>query len=147
MAVWDVHRGRSPATADRPFLLRNRRDRHDPLVDGAPREPLIGVLLGTGSAQVDGVVNGAFRRRASFRRRAPGDCRVVDRRGAMAIVGDAGVRPGQRPVHRLSRRGAPAARRPARRTMPKTGPSPEALRALVHELRTPTNAISGFCSR
>jgi len=28
--------------------------------------------------------------------------------------------------------------------MPKTGPSPEALRALVHELRTPTNAISGF---
>src|SRR3569623_3550697 len=35
-------------------------------VDGAPREPLLGVLLGAGSAQVDGVVSGAFRRRAPY---------------------------------------------------------------------------------
>jgi signal transduction histidine kinase len=113
-------------------------------VDGAPREPLIGVLLGTGSAQVDGVVSGAFRRRASF-----ADARLVIA-GASAAAGQwqlsatpafdpgSGRFTGYRGVARRPRVDQRA------EPMPKSGPSPEALRALVHELRTPTNAISGF---
>lgn len=113
-------------------------------VDGAPREPLIGVLLGTGSAQVDGVVSGAFRRRASF-----ADARLVIA-GSSPAAGQwqvsatpafdpgSGRFTGYRGVARRPRADQRA------EPMPKTAPSPEALRALVHELRTPTNAISGF---
>jgi signal transduction histidine kinase len=113
-------------------------------VDGAPREPLIGVLLGTGSAQVDGVVSGAFRRRASF-----ADARLVIS-GSSPAAGQwqvsatpafdpgSGRFTGYRGVARRPRADQRA------EPMPKTAPSPEALRALVHELRTPTNAISGF---
>ena len=113
-------------------------------VDGAPREPLIGVLLGTGSAQVDGVVSGAFRRRASFV-----DARLVVA-GSSTAAGQwqlsatpafdpgSGRFTGYRGVARRPRADQRA------EPMAKNSPSPEALRALVHELRTPTNAISGF---
>lgn len=113
-------------------------------VDGAPREPLIGVLLGTGSAQVDGVVSGAFRRRASF-----ADARLVIA-GSSTAAGQwqlsatpafdpgSGRFTGYRGVARRPRADQRA------EPMPRNSPSPEALRALVHELRTPTNAISGF---
>ncbi len=112
-------------------------------VDGAPREPLIGVLLGTGSAQVDGVVSGAFRRRAPF-----ADARLVIA-GASIAAGQwqvsatpafdpaTGRFTGYRGVARRPRADQRAERLP-------DAPPPEALRALVHELRTPTNAISGF---
>jgi signal transduction histidine kinase len=113
-------------------------------VDGAPREPLIGVLLGTGSAQVDGVVSGAFRRRASF-----ADARLVIAGSSLAagqwqlsatpaFDPGSGRFTGYRGVARRPRADQRA------EPMPKSSPSPEALRALVHELRTPTNAISGF---
>jgi signal transduction histidine kinase len=113
-------------------------------VDGAPREPLIGVLLGTGSAQVDGVVSGAFRRRASF-----ADARLVisgssPAAGQWQVSATPAFDPGTgrfTGYRGLARR--PRADQRAE-PMPKTAPSPEALRALVHELRTPTNAISGF---
>lgn len=113
-------------------------------VDGAPREPLIGVLLGTGSAQVDGVASGAFRRRAPF-----ADARLVIT-GASTAAGQwqlsatpafdpgSGRFTGYRGVARRPRVDQRA------EPMPSNSPSPEALRALVHELRTPTNAISGF---
>lgn len=113
-------------------------------VDGAPREPLIGVLLGTGSAQVDGVVSGAFSRRASF-----ADARLVIA-GSSTAAGQwqlsatpafdpgSGRFTGYRGVARRPRVDQRA------EPMSKNSPSPEALRALVHELRTPTNAISGF---
>ncbi|HEX7849203.1 MAG TPA: HAMP domain-containing sensor histidine kinase [Sphingomonas sp.] len=113
-------------------------------VDGAPREPLIGVLLGTGSAQVDGVVSGAFSRRASF-----ADARLVIA-GSSTAAGQwqlsatpafdpsSGRFTGYRGVARRPRADQRA------ETMARNSPSPEALRALVHELRTPTNAISGF---
>ena len=113
-------------------------------VDGAPREPLIGVLLGTGSAQVDGVVSGAFRRRASF-----ADARLVIA-GASPAAGQwqVSATPAFDPATGRFTGYRGVARRPRAdqraEPMPKTGPSPEALRALVHELRTPTNAISGF---
>jgi len=113
-------------------------------VDGAPREPLIGVLLGTGSAQVDGVVSGAFRRRASF-----ADARLVIA-GASQAAGQwqVSATPAFDPATGRFTGYRGVARRPRAdqraEPMPGTSPSPEALRALVHELRTPTNAISGF---
>ena len=114
-------------------------------VDGAPREPLVGVLLGTGSAQVDGVVSGAFRRRAPFT-----DARLVIT-GSTVAAGEwqlsaspafdaaSGRFTGYRGIARRPRTDERA--EPLRDT---GAPPPEALRALVHELRTPTNAISGF---
>ena len=113
-------------------------------VEGVPREPLIGVVLGAGSAQVDGVVTGAFRRRAPFT-----DARLVVA-GSSAAGGDwqlsatpafepaSGRFTGYRGVARRPRVDERAAPLGVRR------PGAEALRALVHELRTPTNAISGF---
>lgn len=113
-------------------------------VDGAPREPLIGVLLGTGSAQVDGVVSGAFRRRASF-----ADARLVIA-GSSPAAGQwqLSATPAFDPASGRFTGYRGVARRPRAdqraEPVPKNSPSPEALRALVHELRTPTNAISGF---
>lgn len=113
-------------------------------VDGAPREPLIGVLLGTGSAQVDGVVSGAFRRRASF-----ADARLVIA-GSSPAAGQwqVSATPAFDPASGRFTGYRGVARRPRAdqraEPMAKAAPSPEALRALVHELRTPTNAISGF---
>jgi len=113
-------------------------------VDGAPREPLIGVLLGTGSAQVDGAVSGAFRRRASF-----ADARLVIA-GASPAAGQwqVSATPAFDPATGRFTGYRGVARRPRAdqraEPMARNAPSPEALRALVHELRTPTNAISGF---
>jgi len=112
-------------------------------VDGAPREPLIGVLLGTGSAQVDGVVSGAFRRRAPF-----ADARLVIA-GASAAAGQwqVSATPAFDPASGRFTGYRGVARRPRADQRAESipgAPSPEALRALVHELRTPTNAISGF---
>jgi signal transduction histidine kinase len=113
-------------------------------VDGAPREPLIGVLLGAGSAQVDGVVTGAFRRRTSF-----ADARMVIG-GSSTAAGQwqLSATPGFDPASGRFTGYRGVARRPRvdERAEPIRAPRPaaEALRALVHELRTPTNAISGF---
>jgi signal transduction histidine kinase len=112
-------------------------------VDGAPREPLIGVLLGTGSAQVDGVVSGAFRRRAPF-----ADARLIVA-GSSVAAGQwqVSATPAFEPASGRFTGYRGVARRPRadqRAEHIPDVPAPEALRALVHELRTPTNAISGF---
>ena len=112
-------------------------------VDGAPREPLIGVLLGTGSAQVDGAVSGAFRRRAPF-----ADARLIVA-GSSVAAGQwqVSATPAFDPASGRFTGYRGVARRPRadqRAEHVPDVPSPEALRALVHELRTPTNAISGF---
>jgi signal transduction histidine kinase len=113
-------------------------------VDGVPREPLIGVLLGAGSAQVDGVVAGAFRRRTPF-----ANARLVVT-GNSAAAGDwqMSATPAFEPISGRFTGYRGVARRPRadERAEPirANRPAAEALRALVHELRTPTNAISGF---
>lgn len=116
-------------------------------IDGAPRGAVIGLSLDHGAAgepSVDGVAAGAFRKRAAF-----GDARLAVP-GASALSGDwriSGV-----PLFDPARgafigyRGS--ARRPrmeedAARLRPR-GAAMEGLRRLVHELRTPTTAISGF---
>ncbi|MEO5494291.1 MAG: histidine kinase dimerization/phospho-acceptor domain-containing protein [Sphingomonas sp.] len=113
-------------------------------VDGVPREPLIGVMLGAASAQVDGVVSGAFRRRASFT-----NARFVVA-GQSAASGDwqmSATPAFERANGRfMGYRGVARRPRADERAEPIRGsrPAAEAFRALVHELRTPTNAISGF---
>lgn len=119
-------------------------------VDTGPRGAIVGVSLRHRADDphppVDGVVWGAFRKRAAF-----ADARLQIA-GASLLAGDwriSGV-----PVFDqatgsfLGYRGR--ARRPrfdedaAHRRPPRNAAGSEGLRRLVHELRTPTNAIAGF---
>ncbi|MBX9814497.1 MAG: hypothetical protein A4S12_10445 [Proteobacteria bacterium SG_bin5] len=113
-------------------------------VDGAERTALVGVSLDYGAgaaAAVDGVASGAFRRRARFE-----DARlVIAGRGELAGAWRiSGVPVFDRASGRFTGyRGA--ARRPRfDEAAEPIAPPHDSLRALVHELRTPTNAIAGF---
>ncbi len=114
-------------------------------VEGIVRGPIVGLSLAGGEpAQVDGMASGALRRRTAFR-----DARLAIG-GASAAAGDwrisgtpifdpaSGRFLGMRGLARRPRPEESAAPSPTSRS------GPEALRRLVHELRTPTNAISGF---
>jgi signal transduction histidine kinase len=118
-------------------------------IEGAARAPLIGLSLDLAAqptgTQVDGVAAGAFRRRASFV-----NARLVveghsDAAGQWRI---AGVPVFDRASGRFTGyRGT--ARRPRVDEMAEPAregrnPASDALRQLVHELRTPANAIAGF---
>lgn len=123
-------------------------------VDGVSRAPLVGVSLdsqstpgGPESSRVDGIAGGAFRRRAGFsnaRLSVEGDS---DAAGDWLISAIPVFDPGngrftgyrgtaRRP--RVDERAEPV-RQLAGPAMPA-----DSLRQLVHELRTPTNAIAGF---
>ncbi|MEG3151481.1 HAMP domain-containing sensor histidine kinase [Sphingomonas sp. ZT3P38] len=114
-------------------------------IEGASRAPLIGLSLSVaGSSGVDGAAAGAFRRRADF-----ADARLVvegesDAAGQWRITGvpvfdrATGRFTGYRGAARRPRADESAEPRASRH------PASEALRQLVHELRTPTNAIAGF---
>lgn len=116
-------------------------------VEGVNRAPLIGLSLtgrrSDGSARVDGVFTGALRRRSSFRDArlqiegtsdAAGDWRLsaipVFNHASGRFTGFRGT--GRRP--RLDQRTEPTARESGAVN----------LRQLVHELRTPAGAITGF---
>ncbi|MGK0491477.1 MAG: signal transduction histidine kinase [Sphingomonas echinoides] len=118
-------------------------------IEGAARAPLIGLSFdlspATQGAQVDGVVAGAFRRRAGF-----ANARLVvdghsDAAGQWRITGIpvfdrvSGRFTGYRGTARR-----PRADETAEPTRELRNPAADALRQLVHELRTPTNAIAGF---
>jgi len=118
-------------------------------IEGAARAPLIGLSLDLaatpGGSRVDGVAAGAFRRRAGF-----ADARLVvdgnsDAAGQWRITGipvfdrETGRFTGYRGTARRPR--ADESAEPVRDTR---NPATDALRQLVHELRTPTNAIAGF---
>jgi signal transduction histidine kinase len=122
-------------------------------VDGVSRAPLVGVSLDSQAApgavegsRVDGVAAGAFRRRAGFSNArlavegesdAAGDWLI----SAIPVFDPSNGRftgyrgTARRP--RVDERAEPL--RPAALAMPA-----DSLRQLVHELRTPTNAIAGF---
>ena len=118
-------------------------------VSGAERGPLIGLSLayavGNGAASVDGGVTGAFRRRAAI-----SDARLLvsgesDAAGQWRISAVPAF--DQRTGRFAGYRGT--ARRPRRDegaepVAPARDAGADALRQLVHELRTPTNAIAGF---
>jgi signal transduction histidine kinase len=124
-------------------------------VDGVSRAPLVGVALdsqsvpgGPESSRVDGVAGGAFRRRAGFSNArlsvegesdAAGDWLIsaipVFDPGNGRFTGYRGT--ARRP--RVDERAEPLRPSLAGPAMPA-----DSLRQLVHELRTPTNAIAGF---
>lgn len=117
-------------------------------VDGVSRAAVIGLsldLVGTDGAHVDGVAAGAFRRRAGFSTArmlvegssdAAGDWLI----SAIPVFDPANGRfTGYRGTARRPRTDERA--EPVRIV---TGSPAESLRQLVHELRTPTNAIAGF---
>ena len=118
-------------------------------IEGAARAPLIGLSLDLAAlpsgSRVDGVAAGAFRRRAGFT-----NARLVveghsDAAGQWRITGlpvfdrASGRFTGYRGSARRPR--ADEMAEPAREGR---NPASDALRQLVHELRTPANAIAGF---
>lgn len=112
-------------------------------VDGAPREPLVGLALGIASIRIDGVVAGAFRRRARFEAARM----VIDGTSPVAGQWQVSATPAFEPASGRFTGMRGVARRPRadERAEPAAhGIPPDSLRQLVHELRTPTNAISGF---
>ncbi len=118
-------------------------------IEGASRAPLIGLSLDLAAmpngSRVDGVAAGAFRRRAGF---ANARLVVDGTSGAAGQWRITGVPVFDRASGRFSGyRGS--ARRPradesAEPMQRGRNPASDALRQLVHELRTPTNAIAGF---
>ena len=116
-------------------------------VDGVARAALVGVSLAhsapQGLAQLDAVAAGAFRRRARFsdaRLLVEGDSTAAGAwrvGGVPAFDDDSGRFAGYRGVARRPR--ADEAAEPA-----ADRAEADSLRQLVHELRTPANAIAGF---
>ncbi len=119
------------------------------MVDGVARSALIGVSLAyaaqQGEAHLDGVAAGGFRRRSRF-----SDARLEvgglsDAFGSWRLSGvpafehASGRFIGFRGTARRPRRDETTAPTP-----PASSPVADSLRQLVHELRTPTNAIAGF---
>jgi signal transduction histidine kinase len=118
-------------------------------IEGAARAPLIGLSLDLAAlpsgSRVDGVAAGAFRRRAGFT-----NARLVvegqsDAAGQWRITGlpvfDRAS--GRFTGYRGSAR-RPRADEMAEPAYQGRNPASDALRQLVHELRTPANAIAGF---
>jgi signal transduction histidine kinase len=113
--------------------------------DGPARPALIGLALGlaggSGAASVDGAAAGAFRQRSRIRDAnlhiaGGGPAAGAWLLSAVPVFDPASGRfTGYRGTARRPRPGEVAAPAP---------PAPDALRQLVHELRTPTNAIIGF---
>lgn len=137
------------ASRPEPEIFRYETDAAGAIrwVEGVARAPLIGVSIAhaamQGLAQVDGVAAGGFRRRSRFADArlqigggsdAAGDWRLD---GAPVFDPRSGRFTGFRGVGRRPRADEMAEPRRARAAS-------ESLRQLVHELRTPTNAISGF---
>ncbi|MCP8889858.1 sensor histidine kinase [Sphingomonas faeni] len=122
------------------------------MVDGVARSALVGVSLAyaaqQGEAHLDGVAAGAFRRRSRF-----SDARLEvgglsDAFGSWRLSGvpafehASGRFIGFRGTARRPRRDETA--HPGRVPVRPSSPVADSLRQLVHELRTPTNAIAGF---
>lgn len=137
----------TPVPAVESFRFEAGPDGRIIWTDAAPRGAIIGVTLARhdaeAAAQVDGVVAGAFRARTGFT-----DARLT-LAGDSPVAGEwrvSGV-PTFDPVTGRFTGFRGGARRP--RTDEEATPRPakgrsEGLRRLVHELRTPTNAIAGF---
>lgn len=122
------------------------------MVDGVARSALVGVSLAyaaqQGEAHLDGVAAGAFRRRSRFSNARLDVGGLSDAFGSWRLSGvpafehASGRFIGFRGTARRPRRDetAHAGRVPVR----PSSPVADSLRQLVHELRTPTNAIAGF---
>ncbi|HEU0044681.1 HAMP domain-containing sensor histidine kinase [Sphingomonas sp.] len=135
------------ATSEPPENFRFETDAAGVIrwVDGVARGPLIGLTLAhsalQGVAQVDAAARGALRTRSTFR-----DVRL-EVAGDSAAAGSwrlSGV-PRFEPLSGRFEGLSGTARRPRREeAVAAPATASDALRQLVHELRTPANAIAGF---
>ena len=135
-----------PRTAD-AFRYETDRDGVIRWVDGVARGPLIGASFAyaapQGEVNIDAVMGGALRQRARFAGARLDIGGTSDAAGSWRVSGDpifdhaSGRFSGFRGIARRARvdEGAPK---------PAPNQNADALRQLVHELRTPTNAIAGF---
>lgn len=114
-------------------------------IDGAAREAIVGMSIAQparpGSPGVDGAAAGAFRGRSRIAAARLAIGGLSSSAGDWTITGVPAFDPatgrfiGYRGTARRPHRGERAAH---------TSPAADSLRQLVHELRTPTNAIAGF---
>lgn len=139
----------SPAPAAPAEAFRFETDAHGTIawVDGVTRTALVGMSLAHLSAQdggqVDGGVAGAYRRRSAFRNARLLVAGSSDAAGSWRLSGVPAFEPASGRF--VGYRGS--ARRPRAdesATPVRRRETSESLRQLVHELRTPTNAIIGF---
>lgn len=114
-------------------------------VEGAARGPLVGVSLALagrpqGAASLDATAGGALRKRSAFRgaRLEIGGESLVA--GDWRLAGEPCFDPGTGRFTGMSG----VARRAERHESAPLGSAADQLRQLIHELRTPANAISGF---
>ena len=131
------------------FRFETDRDGVLSYVDGVARGALIGLSLAhpvrQGAAQVDAAVGGAIRHRARFSQARLDVAGLSDAAGAWRIAGEpifdhaTGRFTGYRGIARRPRVDEAAARGEQEQASRS-----DSLRQLVHELRTPTNAIAGF---
>lgn len=152
-AFYTRQSGRPAVRAERPRAegFRFESDAQGAIrwVDGIARTPLVGVPLDIAALPrttgVDGAVAGAFRQRSSFsdarlfvtgESEAGGDWRIS---GNAAFDPATGRFAGYRGVARRPRADEVAGPRVA-----AGASTADSLRQLMHELRTPTNAIAGF---
>ncbi len=149
-----THRQDNPVAFQAPIRIdgfRFETDEHGVIrwIDGVSRAPLIGLSLDMTAmpdgSRVDGVAAGAFRRRAGF-----ADARLLvagesDAAGDWRISANAAFDPatGRFSGYRGSAR-RPRVEESAAVSVVQTNPAGDSLRQLMHELRTPTNAIAGF---
>lgn len=116
-------------------------------VDGVSRAPVVGLSLDlqglAAGSRLDGVASGAFRRRAGFSNARLTIGSESDAGGDWLVSG----LPAFDPVTGRFTGYRGSARRPRadeRAEPQRVQPEADALRQIVHELRTPTNAIAGF---
>ncbi|MFD1787100.1 sensor histidine kinase [Sphingomonas floccifaciens] len=147
----DEPKGRAPRPDQQRESFRFETDAAGVLrwAEGMPREAILGTTLARQASPaqsgVDGTAAGAFRRRARFdaAHLVIGGAGPAAGRWLMSAVPIFDAATGRFAGYRGSAR-RPLSHEAPTRAPAAAGPSPDSLRQLVHELRTPTNAIAGF---